>query len=180
LHKPVLEDVCRRAGVASARLSERPINGGVPHIIPKGLQDTLSDEWLRCLDLFPSIDPWPLEAAGARSRECHIGPQRDWIATMWAVVLAAHRLNLEPILTQLCILNFNDHERLPPPDPAGPGMIHYCYPSAGFNKHLFDGQQAAEGLVWNVPADDGTVGGCIRRQLREAREFYGLVAAENA
>src|SRR5579871_986915 len=48
--RPVLAEVCARAGVSLAKLHERPISGGVPHVMPRSLQRPFSDEWLHCLE----------------------------------------------------------------------------------------------------------------------------------
>jgi hypothetical protein len=90
---------------------------------------------------------------------------------MWAVVLAVHRLGLEPIETDWCISNYDGNALLEP----GPKLIHYCYSGDGFDKHAFDSEQAAMHDVWRVPKDDGTISGAIRGQLRAAGEFYRMV-----
>ncbi len=174
-YQPTLDDVCRRAGVDPELLRNPQTNGGVPHVIPTRHQRTLSDLWLELMELFPSISPCPPNEPGARPRECHIGPQKDWLCTMWALIMAARRLNLKPVLTQMCITTQNGGQPLPPVNAAGPRMIHYCYQDRSFDKHLFDTPEAAECGVWNVPGDDGSVCGNIRGQLRQACEFYGLV-----
>ena len=174
-YQPTLDDVCRQAGVDPQRLRDPQTNGGVPHVIPTRHQQTLSELWLELMELFPSIPPCPPDDPGARPRECHIGPQKDWLCTMWALILATRRLNLEPVLTRLCISTQDGSRPLPTINEAGPRMIHYCYADQGFDKHSYDTPETAERDVWNVPEDDGSVCGNIRRQLRQACDFYGLV-----
>lgn len=169
-----LDETCRLAGVPPERLRTCPIDGGVPHVVPSVLREQLSAEWLACIEMFPTIQPWPKEVAGALSRGCHIGPQKDWLATMWAVILAVHRLNLEPVMTQWCISNYEGGKELESVAVSGQSMIHYCYRDSGFDKTSFDSEEAAEKQVWQVPPDDGTVSGAVRRQLHEARAFFSL------
>ena len=180
VHQPVLDDVCRRAGVAPERLRNPVLNGGVPHVIPARLREPLSREWLEIMALFPNMAPWPVEQAAPLCRECHIGEQKDWLATMWAIVLAMHRLGLQAIVTDWCLTNFEGGQRLPRARPDGPTMIHYCYGDAGFDKRRFDTREAAETGVWNLPDGDRTITGTIRRQLREAAAFYRRAGARYA
>jgi hypothetical protein len=173
-HQPVVDEVCRRAGVEPRRLRECPMNGGVPHVIPRTLQKRLSDDWLECIELFPVIEPWPAEVARTPSRHCHLGPQKPWLTSMWALVLSVHRLGLAPVVTQWCITNHRGADALPAAGAWSPAMIHYCYGDAGFDKRQFDGQDAAERRVWQAPPADDTISGAIRRQVREAAVHYGF------
>jgi hypothetical protein len=93
---------------------------------------------------------------------------------MWAVILALHRLDLEPVMTEWCLYNVEAGIPLPPLGAGGPTMIHYCYGDASFNKRTFDSIKAARQGVWQVAAPDATISGTIRRQLHEARDFYGI------
>jgi len=169
-----LEHVCPLAGVPLEDILKIPCSGGVPHVVPRQWQQALSDQWLRCQEVFPVISPWTQDMAASASLQCHHGPQKDWLATMWGLVLAVHRLGLESILTHWCTTNYNGTQPLAPDDDgAAPKMLHYCYADAGFNKHAFDNLQAADHTVWQAAPDDGTISGAVRRQLREARLFYG-------
>ncbi len=172
-YQPTLDEVCRAAGVDPQRLRQPVVNGGVPHVIPRGLQASLSDEWLAIIERFPTLPPIPPEHVGALTRGCHVGPQKDWLATMWAVVLATHRLGLEPVMSRLATTNFQG-DRLLASFEETPRMIHYCYGEPGFNKHLFEKRQDMERKVWNVAPGDASICGMIRRQLLEARDFYGM------
>ena len=163
VYQPALDDVCRRVGLAPKKLRQPVANGGVPHVIPRVWQKSLSDEWFDLMEQFPTITP---ADSGV--------PQKDWLATMWAVVLAMHRLDLEPVLTNLCVTNCHADRPLPPLVADGPKLLHYCYGGPGFDKRRFANTPDAEQAVWNVPPDDGTINGAIRQQLREAREFYRL------
>lgn len=166
VYQPVLDDVCRRAGIAPERLRWPVANGGIPHVIPSAWQKPLSDEWLELIELFPTITNSTGQEGGV--------PHKDWLATMWAVVMALYRLNLEPVMTKLCLTNCYENTLLPPLDASGPKLLHYCYGGPGFDKRRFSSPSDANHAVWNVAPDDGTTSGAIRRQLREAREFYRL------
>ncbi|MCI0681987.1 MAG: hypothetical protein L0Y71_07780 [Gemmataceae bacterium] len=180
-YQPALDETSRRAGVAPERLRARPINGGVPHVVPRELQERLSDDWLACMDLFPTIEPRALDEAGAASRACHIGPHKDWLATMWALVLAVHRLGLEAVLTDWCALNYEGHRPLREDGSEG-RMVHYCYSDAGFDKRdldkhvldkdALDSRDAAELAAWQVAPGDDTISGTVRKQFHEAKAFY--------
>jgi hypothetical protein len=174
-YQPTVDDVCRRVGVDPQRLRNPQYNGGVPHVIPIRHQQTLSKLWLELMEQFPNVPPCPAETPGARPRGCHMGPQKDWLCTMWALLMAVEKLNLQPRLTQLCLTTQDGGRLLPPTEPTGPCLIHYCYEDTGFGKHQYDTVEAAEQTVWKVPAGDGTVCGNIRDQLRHACEFYGLL-----
>ncbi len=170
--QPGLDDVCRQVGVPPQLLREQQINGGIPHVVPIALQKALSDEWLSCIEMFPTVPAWQEVVAGARSRGCHEGPQKEWMSTMWAIVLALHRLELEPITTDLALLNWEGGAPLQQFDSQKHCLIHYCYGREGFDKHQFDGDAAD--AVWRVPPDDGTLNGAIRGQLRSAGGFYEI------
>ena len=170
--QPQLDDVCQQVGVPPLLLRERQINGGIPHIIPIALRKVLSDDWLGCIEMFPTVPAWQEVVAGALSRGCHEGPQKGWMSSMWAFVLAVHRLALEPVVTDLSLLNYEGGSPLQQFESQKHSLIHYCYGSEGFDKHQFDGDAAEE--VWGVPPDDGTLNGAIRGQLRAASEFYGI------
>lgn len=172
-HQPALDDVCRAAGIAPEKLRHPVVNGGVPHVIPAVWQGKLSDEWFELMELFPTIDPSHSDFGRTAPCPDEAVPQKDWIVTMWAIVMALHRLNLEPVVTKLCVTNCHEGP-LPPLDVAGPKMLHYCYGGPGFEKRIFEESHDAEEAVWIVPPDDGTISGAIRRQLREAGRFYGL------
>ncbi len=174
VYQPTLDDVCRAAGVAPEKLRQPIVDGGVPHVIPTVWQQKLSDEWLELMELFPTIPSSRRETAGADSAAIEYGPHKDWLATMWAVVMALHRLNLEPVMTSLCVTNCDEDRPLPSLTATGPKLLHYCYGGPGFQKRQFITPQHSEADVWIVPPDDGTISGAIRRQLREAREFYGI------
>ncbi len=169
-YQPALDEVCRRADIDPQALRTHPINGGVPHILPNHLKNQLSQQWLYGIELFAK---YSLEAPTA-GKSPPAEPGIHWVAMMWAIVLAVHRLKLHPVMTQLCLLNSHGHSPLPPPSPSGPKIIHYCYGDEGFNKRDFTDAHSAMHRVWNVLPDDGSINGAIRGQLREAREFYRL------
>ncbi len=175
-YQPTLDNACRAAGIAPEKLRLPVINGGIPHVIPAAWKTKLSDAWFELMELFPTIQTSPAETGERPPGEDQRAQRKDWLTTMWAVVMAMHRLNLEPVMTQLCITNHLGNRPLPPLDASGPKLLHYCYDAPGFSKRCFDREEHADQIVWNVAADDGSVSGAIRRQLREAREFYGITA----
>lgn len=166
-----LETICLRAGLSLQTLLDQPISGGVPHMIPRELQQTVSQDWFDTMELFPTFDLGP---EFERPKELRHVPHQYWTTTMWALVLTAHRLRLAPLLTQHCILNYYGSTPLPRTDPDGPRMLHYCYSNAGFDKRLYFDATAAQSTVWNLPPDDGTISGAIRGQLEEARGYFNI------
>ena len=168
-YQPALDEVCRRSGIQPEALRTRPIPGGVPHIVPQSLKDDFSENWLHGTELFTK---YSLECANGDVERAAEGI--DWIASMWAVVLAVHRLQLTPIMTNLCLSNREGLHPLPPVDSGGPKILHYCYGGEDFTKRAFLDLQAAMHDVWHVAPDDGSINGAIRGQLHEARKFYGL------
>lgn len=166
-----LESICDRAGVPLQTLFDRPISGGVPHMIPRSKQRAVSQDWFDCMELFPTFDLGP---DFERPRELRAVPHQFWTTTMWALVLTAHRLKLEAVITHHCVLNYWGSAALPVPGADGPSMIHYCYSNEGFDKRAHHDALAAERTVWNLPPDDGTISGAIRGQLRAAREYFEI------
>lgn len=162
-YQPFLDNVCRTVGVAPENLRRVEINGGVPHVIPAQWQRPLSDEWFELMALFPNEE---------RDDQCP--PQKVWLAATWAIVIAMHRLGLEPVSTRLCTSNGHEADPLPPLNATGPKMLHYCYGGPGFHKREYFSQADAEQNVWDVRPNDGTLAGIIRQQLRDVRQYYGL------
>lgn len=161
----MLSHVCPLVDVPIDLLRREPINGGVPHIIPRNLKSELAREWLEVTRWFP-------REIGDHQVKDNI-PEINWMATMWAVVLAVHRLKLRPVMTDLCETNWHDHQPVDTVRSAGHSMIHYCYPEPGFDKQAFD-RSANWSDIWDVAAGDATLAGEIRRQIREARSWYGI------
>lgn len=166
VYQPTLDNVCRRVGLDLAKMRQPVVDGGVPHVIPTACKQRLSDTWLELIEEFPTINPSSTGESGV--------PHKDWLATMWAVVMATHRLGLEPVMTEFCVTNCYEDRPLPPLDQNGPKLLHYCYGGGGFNKRSFVTPADAAQFVWNVSADDGSIAGAIRRELCEAGQFYGL------
>lgn len=163
VYQPTLDNVCRKAGLDPRQLRQPVVDGGVPHVIPTRWQRPLSETWFELMELFPSIQA-----------EGHVQPCKDWLATMWALVMATHRLKLEPVMTKLCVTNCDEVQPLPTLDADGPKVLHYCYGGPGFDKRRFHQPTDANESVWKVPEEDGSIAGAIRRQLREAREFFDI------
>lgn len=162
VYQPTLDNICRAAGLDPILLRQPVVDGGVPHVIPTRWQRPLSDAWFELMELFPSIHP-----------EGHDKPHKDWLTTMWALVMATHRLDLEPVMTKLCVTNCYEDWPLPSLDDAGPKVLHYCYGGPRFDKRRFDKPWDANAFPRNLPDDDDSIAGAIRRQLCEAREFFG-------
>jgi hypothetical protein len=173
-HSEMLQAVCPKAGVDYQRLVDSPLSGGVPHCLPADLRHELADDWLAMIELFPTIDPYPTEVAGAPSRRLDCGPQKPWLTAMWALVLAIHRLGLATSMTYSCVSNLKGERLMETLEPPSPGMIHYCYDHEGFNKHHYHTDDAAERQVWQQPTGDGSISGVIRHQINDACKFYGF------
>jgi hypothetical protein len=168
-----LEAICERAGTSLQTLIDRPVSGGVPHMIPRALQQAVSQDWFDVMEFFPTFDLGPNFEKPKELREV---PHQFWTTTMWALVLTLHRLNLEPVLTRHCLLNLQGDSPLP--SLGDRFMIHYCYSNATFDKRLYHNVRGASRTVWNLPPDDGTISGAIRGQLREARDYYDIKPCE--
>ena len=165
-YQPALDVVAEQSGIDAKVLRARPLNGGVPHILPTELKKEFSELWLGGIDRFVE---YAKRNPGNRSNE----PSIHWVSGMWSTVLAIHRMELKPTFTDFCISNAEGDQLVQPLVESHP-LIHYCYGDAGFNKREYIDYDAALNRVWQVPSDDGTINGAIRGQLREAREFYGL------
>jgi hypothetical protein len=168
-----LESICERAGASLQTLIDRPVSGGVPHMIPRSLQPAVSQDWFDIMEFFPTFDLGPNFEKPKELREV---PHQFWTTTMWALVLAVQRLRLEPVLTRHCLLNLHGDSPIPAPDDRF--MIHYCYSTPNFDKRLYHNVRGASRTVWNLPADDGTISGTIRGQLHEARDYYHIKPSE--
>ncbi len=163
--RELLEQVCSNVGVPVEALEQTPINGGVPHLVPRGVKESLAHEWMAMIAAFPADSPY----GDVRVNVPHI----NWMSTMWAVVLAVHRLGLRPMMTELSTTNWKGEQILGGRNFTSPSMIHYCYPQEGFNKQIYDKPDCWED-VWRVPAGDATLSGQIRTQIECARRWYGL------
>jgi hypothetical protein len=159
--RPFLEGACRRAGVSISRLKRAPIPGGVPHIIPAPLKERLAREWLECEDLFLS------------NENGHTGGSVPWVATMWGLVLAVHRLELNAVITRLGTTNFEGNRPLPS-NGRKPAFVHYTYGDAQFDKRWFTTKRRARRTVWQACASPDTLNGTVCGQLRAAAKFFGL------
>jgi hypothetical protein len=138
-----------RLGLAALEVESRGADLciGVPHVVPSADARRLAEAWLDAVDAFT--------------------PGALWEISMYALGLAAVKLNLRTTLTHL--MGFNT-----PPDAAvASDIIHYCYGDERWSKRFFWEDESVRG-VWEpqVSAPRGTVLGEILAQLREAREFY--------
>jgi hypothetical protein len=129
------------------------------------VKESLAHEWMAMIAAFPADSPY----GDVRVNVPHI----NWMSTMWAVVLAVHRLGLRPMMTEFSTTNWKGDQILGSRDVTSPSMIHYCYPQEGFNKQIYDKPESWED-VWRAPAGDATLSGQIRTQIECARRWYNL------
>ena len=161
-----LAPACRRAGLPLGKIRRFRAAGGVPHIVPRGLQHELGAAWLRLHDTFHPLDgPNPEQDAS----------QLPWLslASMWSFLMALHQLGIEPVVTRFCMTNYQG--ALDPREDGFPDrpLLHYCYGDATFDKRSYEADRGGRGSVWNVRAPAGTINGLIASALRAAGEFYG-------
>jgi hypothetical protein len=169
-----IAQACQADGIAPSILEDPVISGGVPHVIPTHLQSDLSREWLRYIDLFPTIDH-PLQPNLPRYSYPK-GPHRPWLCTMWAVILAMHRLKLHYVESSWCLTNREGHLPVPRFDLSEHCMIHYCFGGVGFDKRRFRWDlDVTDPEFWNVPPGDATIDGELRQQFRDAGHFFGVI-----
>lgn len=157
---PALERPCRITGVELDALRARPIPGGVPHVVPAALREPLARDWLECLEAFA---PEPDDDARIYR-----------LASMWALVLATHRLGLGAVLTTFGATNFEGDRPAPPSGPEK-ALLHYCYGDEEFDKRDFTTAEDERAAVWRSVARPGTVNATICAELRAAGEYFGLV-----
>lgn len=168
-YRPLLEQVCEPAGVPFEWLVKHPINGGVPYLVPSGLKDRISDDWLHCMSLFPTHAP---AAVGPEVLQIGVGRQQHWLTVMWSIVLTMYRLEIDVQFTRYSTHNYAD--RPLPDSAAGYSMIHYCYPTDSFDKRTYDTLETADSSVWNAEAAAGSASELVCQQLREACEYFDM------
>jgi hypothetical protein len=161
----VLTQACKRASLELDQLERTPITGGVPHIVPVSLRGVLSKEWLRCMDFF--IENRRSDAAQSKR-------QTPWLTSMWALVLAIHRLRLEVVSTHFAITNYYGAQPLPSRVDGEPFLIHYAYGDSIFNKRKYFGSPATCAHVWRVQAQGTSISETICREIAAARNFFGI------
>ncbi len=164
-NRAMLTDVCQRAGLDIEQIKRNPMSGGVPHVVPRVLQEPLSREWLLCMEYFA-----PAEA----NRPPDGQPQLPWLATMWAVLFAVLRLGLEPVLTRYCMTNFQANQPISEANISGAAMLHYCYGDEVFDKRRFTDDEAIHTRVWQIDTAGNSVNALIAAQLHEAGQYFGI------
>lgn len=165
VNRDMLAKACRLAKVPLTKLENHPVSGGVPHIVPRGLQAPLSHEWLQAMDFFdPPGENLPL-VGDSQSR---------WMISMWAILLAVYRLGLEPKMTELCTSNFDSAELQPQPGKVGPAIVHYCYGDAEFDKRNFSTANDVSTNVWQSRAEKNLANVAVCEQLNQAKSFYEI------
>jgi hypothetical protein len=159
-----LSKACSFLKIDYGQLSARPISGGVPHVIPRAVREALGREWLRIVDFFLERRLQVMKRPGKG--------YTPWLTNMWGLVLAVLKLNLRPILTELCVRN-GAGARM-----TGPGMVHYCLGDRTFDKRDFYGDLVTCRRVWSLrrrrKVDESTVAGAIVAQIRAAARFYEI------
>lgn len=164
-NESLVSGACQRAGISLERIRQNPISGGVPHIVPAELREIVGREWLRCVECFrPHERPSPGQPA----------PHLPWLANMWALVFAVHRLGLRAVMTRFCMTNFDGHRPLASADAKNAAMMHYCYGDSVFQKRCFVDETNAYRDVLRVQAANGSVNETLCAQLRAAGAYYGL------
>ena len=140
----LLQDACDRAGLSVDTLRQLPVSGGVPHIVPAALRETLSQHWLLSMEFF-ALDAPPSVGGGSRL---------PWLASMWSLVLAVRMLELEPVLTHFCMSNYDADREFPSSEK--PVMLHYCYGDSQFDKRRYVDAIDANERVWQVESSERT------------------------
>jgi hypothetical protein len=142
----------RRFGLDPAELEARhdELRCGVPYVVPAPAARALAEAWLAAIDVF---DPGL------------------WVISMYAFAFAAAKLGLRVEPVRLMTTNYSSDA------PAGPGIIHYGYGDARWDKRNYVTPEQVP-HVWS-PTDEGepgTVLAELTRQLREASAFYAHAA----
>ena len=173
VYQPHIDQVFRESGVEPATIRNPVINGGVPHIVAAGLRKRFADEWLECIERFPIV--FEGERPDSDDDRYADWPYRCYLASMWAIVMATHRMSLQYIETQWCMNNCHDDCPMPDPGSTGFCLVHYAYGSQAFDKRALEGDKCvSDKSFWRLAEDDGTIAGYLRRQVNEAGRFYGL------
>jgi len=174
VYQPQIDDVFRENGIDPMVLRRPLINGGVPHIVSSHLHQAVGEEWLRCIDLFPIL--FEGERPDSQEERYADWPYRCYLASMWAMVMARHTLQLEHCETRLVMSNHDDFQRMPDRKDTQASMLHYTYGSAAFDKrNVFVDHPPTDAEFWDVPAADDSIAGYLRTQFRKAGRFYGLL-----
>jgi hypothetical protein len=164
-----LTAACERAGISVDRLARDGVGGGVPHIVPQSLKSALSREWLRSLDFF-----FPGRTAPRVKNQASELASPFWIASMWAIILAMHRLDLRPVMTDFALLNYRGDVTPVPPTGGNAFLIHYSYGDSVFDKRVFFGDAKTCKRIWKVRPAKATISGLICSEIAAAKRFFGL------
>jgi hypothetical protein len=97
---------------------------------------------------------------------------------MWGLLMAAIRLELEPVPTRLCGYNHEGHLPSPATGRRPRPWLHYCYANPGFDKRAFDGDLAGPGSAWAARrAAPGSANALLFEAIEAAARFYGIGAS---
>jgi hypothetical protein len=173
VYQPHIDEVFRANGIDPAVLRNPVISGGVPHIVSAPLHRDVGEEWLRCIDLFPIM--FQGERPDSEDERYADWPYRCYLASMWAILMARLNLGLDHAETFLVMTNFEDFRRMPQPNECSFCMMHYAYGSPAFDKrHIIVDKSVLCAEFWNIPPEDGSIAGYLRKQFLDAGAYYGL------
>jgi hypothetical protein len=161
-NREILHQVCDEVAVPIERVEGRPINGATPHLIANSVRSRLCETWEPMMERY-------LQASFAHHGGYDPGV---WISSMWGLVLAMHALGLDATLIDLCVHTEDD----PLVDPAARPILHYSYPSDGFDKRRFNTADRCREL-WDVRGIAGHTSGAVCDAIRGAGEWFGVTAA---
>ena len=148
-----------KAGVDLEQLSSLPQAGGaVPHIIPSHLSRKLGADWIRCIEFFAtSADPI------------------FWISSMWGLVFAAQRLDINWSMTRLAITDSGRTKMIDVNAESAPSIFHYSYGNQYFNKRDYVYVDATLRFsLWDLTAPEGTISAFICGYLNEVKRSYKI------
>ena len=91
----------------------------------------------------------------------------------WSFVLAALRIDIPMVLTDLCVSNVKKVEEQSAAL-KDVRIVHYCHGDEVFNKRNYMSEEGALKAVWKTCAPEGTVNGAITQAIREAAVFFEL------
>ena len=156
--KDDLLEPARKAGVDLDQLVGAAAGGAVPHIIPSSLARPLAVDWLKCIEFF------------ATSKDPIL-----WIASMWGLVFAVQRLELEPSITKIAITDSGQTTMVDINGDSAPKILHYSYGNEHFTKRDYTVIDASLwSSVWDVKAPDGTMSKFICDYLNEVKRQYHI------
>jgi len=160
-NRSLVAEGCAHAGIDLSRMESNPVNGATPYLMANSLRNELCAAW----------EPFTrhyLEAA----YEHHGGYDPGvWVSLMWGFALAIHHLDLEFVLSNLCVHTFQDPQIAADERP----ILHYSYGNDAFNKRRFHTRDRYDEL-WHVVGQPGHTSGAACDAIRAAGTHFGLTA----